>query len=298
VIRQFEGTASELERNVATAKRGVSQAADQMIAEIRVRERDAIISLEKTRVTKLKKINSAIQEAQSLVKQMNQAVEFANNLIETSSSSDIMRNKKTLKQRFEVLRVTEVPKHGETSFVKFSAATREEGLQLGFIETVDIKADANRSRLEGLDQSFQAGVEAEFTLCPKTSEGKTSTQADLKDQVEVVIEPAKDVTNVIVSEKEDGNLQVKFTPIVPGAYSIEMKINGDKLLTCPFTTQVKERELVVVGNLDLKFFQGDTPQGLFGIAFNIERNMVVTDQLGHCVFVFDKEGNCLGKTGG
>ena len=112
VIRQFEETASELERNVATAKRGVSQAADQMIAEIREHEREAITSLETTRVTRLEKINSAIQEAQSLVKQMNQAVEFANNLTQRSSSSDIMRNKKTLKQRFEELRVTEVPNHG------------------------------------------------------------------------------------------------------------------------------------------------------------------------------------------
>ena len=297
-IRQFEETASELERNVATAKRGVSQAADQMIAEIRELEREAIISLETTRVTRLEKINTAIQEARSLVKQMNQVVEFANNLTQRSSSSDIMRNKITLKQRFEELRVIEVPKHGETSFVKFSAASRVEGLKMGYIETVDIKADANQSWLERLEQTFQAGVEAELTLYPKTSEGKTCSLADLKDHVEVLIEPAKDVTNVIVSEKEDGNLQVKFTPIVPGAYSIEVKINGNKLSTCPFTAQVKERELVVVGNVDLKFFQGDELKGMYGIAVSKEGVMVVTDNHGHYVYVFDKEGSCLSKIGG
>ena len=299
VIRQFEETASELERNVAAAKRGVAQAAEQMIAEIREREREAIISLDTTHVTRLEKINSAIQEAQSLVKQMNQAVEFANNLTQRSSSSDVMGNKKTLKQRFKELRVTEVPKHGETAFVKFSAASPAEGLKLGFIETVVIdKADANRSRLEGLDQTLQAGVEAEFTLYPKTSEGKTSNQGDLRDQVEILIEPAKDVTNVIVSEKEDGHLQVKFTPIVPGAYSIEVKINGGKLPACPFNIQVKERELVVVSNLDLKFFQENELQRLYGIAINMEGNIVVTDNIGHFVYVFDKEGNCLRKIGG
>jgi len=299
VIRQFEETASELEKNVATAKRGVSQAAEQMIAEIRERERETIISLEKTRVTRLEKINSSIQEAQSLVKQMKQAVEFANNLTQRSSSSDIMRNKKTLKQRFEELRVTEVTKHGETAFVKFSAASRVEGLKLGFIETVVInEADADQSRFEGLDQTLPAGVEAEFTLYPETSEGKTSNQTDLKDQVEVLIEPAKDVTNVIVSEREDGSLQVKFTPIVPGAYSIEVKINGNKLPACPFNIQVKERELVVVSKLDLKFFQGDELKGIYGIAINMEGNIVVTDNIGHFVYVFDKEGNCLRKIDG
>ncbi|XP_078344819.1 E3 ubiquitin-protein ligase TRIM45-like [Oculina patagonica] len=290
VIRQFEETISELERNAATAKRGVSQAAEQMIAEIREREREAIISLETTRVTRLERINSAMQEAQSLVKQMKQAVEFANNLTQRSSSSDIMRNKETLKQRFEVLRAVEVAKQNETAFVKFTAALVVD-LKLGFIETTKkCKAEANRSTLEGLDQTLQAGVEAEFTLCPKTSEG-----ADLKDQVEVLIEPAEDVTNVMVCEKEDGNLQVKFTPKVPGAFSIEVKINGDKLPTCPFT--VKERKLVVVGELDLKFLQGDVPQWLDGIAVNTEGKIVVTDNEGHCVYVFDDEGNFLRKIG-
>ena len=298
VIKQFEETISKLERNVATAKRGVSQEAEQMIAEIREREREAIESLETTRVTRLEVINSAKQEVESLMKQMNQAAEFAENLVKRSSSTDIMQNKETLKQKFEELRAVEVPKHHQTTFIKFIAASRVEDLKLGFIEVTPRPADANRSILEGLEQSFQAGVEAEFTLCPKTSEGKMSKQADLKDQVEFLIEPAKDVTNVIVTEKEDGNLQLKFTPKVPGAYIIEeVKINGDKLPTCPFPVQVKERELVVVGELNLKLFPGDTLEVLYGIAVNKKGDIALTDTADHCVYVFDKDGNCVRKTG-
>ena len=95
VIRKFEETISLLETNVSTAKREVSQAAEQMIAKIREREREAITSLETTRVTRLEKINSANEKAQSLLKQMYQAVEFAQNLVQRSSSSDIMKNKET-----------------------------------------------------------------------------------------------------------------------------------------------------------------------------------------------------------
>ena len=295
VIQQFKETISELERNVATAKRGVLQAAEQMIAEIREREREAIVSLETTRVTRLERINSAMQDVQSLVKQMKQAVEFANNLAQRSSSTDIMRNKETLKQRFEELRTVEAPKQSETTFVKFTA-TFVADLKLGFIETIP-KANYTRSTLEGLDQSLQAGIEAEFTLCPKRSEGELSNQADLKDQVEVLIEPSKDVTNVMVSKKKDGNLQLKFTPKVPGAYSIEVKINGDKLLSCPFTMQVKKRELVVVGELKLKFLARDVPKELNGIAVNTQGTIVVTDFAGHCAYGFNQGGNCLRKIG-
>ena len=67
---------------------------------IRERERGSIVSLERTRVMRLERINSATQEVQSLLKQMKQAVEFAKDLSERSSSTDIMMNKETLKQRF------------------------------------------------------------------------------------------------------------------------------------------------------------------------------------------------------
>ena len=297
VIKQFEQIIFKLENNIATAKRGVSEAAEQMITEIRGREREAIESLETTRVSRLERINSATQVVESLVKQMNQAAEFAENLVNRSSSMDIMQNRETLKQKFEELRGVEVPKHHQTTFAKFTAASQQD-LKLGFIQVIDDKANATKSTLEGLDQTLQAGVEAELTLCPKTFEGKMSNQADLKDQVEFLIEPANDVTNVIVNDKEDGNLQLKFIPKVPGAYSIKVKINGDKLPTCrPFTVQVKERELVVVGELELKLFPGDAFRGLFGIAVNKKGEIAVTDNNGHCLYVFDKDGSCLRKKG-
>ena len=165
-----------------------------------------------------------------------------------------------------------------------------ESLRLGDVAT---GADASQCTLEGLDQTLQAGVEAELILCPRTPEGEISHQPDLKNQIEVLIEPTKNVTDVNVSEKENGEFKVNFTPKVPGAYSIEVKINGDKLPTFPFTMQVKERDLVVVGELDLKLFQGDELKGPNGIAVNTRGNIAITDIIEDCVYIFDKEGNCL-----
>ena len=297
VIGKFEKTCDDVEIIIAIAKQEVSQAAEHMIAKIRQQEEQLLQSLEVTRRKRLERINSAKKEVESLMKQMNQAAEFAENLVQRSSSTDIMQNKKTLKQKFEELRGVQVPKHHQTTVAKFNAACRVEDVKLGFIETTEYKADASKSTLDGLDQTLQAGVEAELTLSPKSAEGKMSSQADLKDHVEFLIEPANDVRNVIVTEKEDGNLQLKFTPKVPGAYSIEVKINGDTLPTCPFTVQAKERELVVVGELELKLFPGDTFRRLFGIAVNKKGEIAVTDNIGHCLYVFDKDGSFLRKKG-
>ena len=293
VIRKFEETISKLETNVAIAKRGISQSAETMITKIRECEREAIDSVETTRATRLVKINSAKEKAESLLKQMVQAVEFAQNLVQRSSSSHIMQNKETLKHRLQELRDIEMPKHLETSFIKFTAASVE-GLRLGDIATDGL--DVSQCTLEELDQILQAGVAAEFLLCPRTPDGEISNQPDLKTQIEVLIQPTKD--DVIVREAaENGKFKVNFTPRVPGAYKIEVKINDDKLPNCPFTVQVKERELVVVGEFNLKLFEGDKLYSPAGIAVNTTGKIAITDYEGHCVYIFDKESNCLRKIG-
>ena len=289
-IGKLEKTSEDVEMIIAIAKQDVSEAAQHVITKTRQQEKQLLESLEMTRKKRIERINSAKHELESLVKQMNQAVQFAENLVQRSSALDIIQTMTALKQKFEELRGVEVPKHHQTTFAKFNAASQQD-LKLGFIQL------AAKSTVEGLDQTFQAGVEAEFTLCPHTTEGEINNQADLNDQVELLIKSIKDVTNVTVHEKGDGNLTVKFTPKVPGAYSVEVKINGEKLPTCPFTLPVKERELVVVGELDLKFNQGQEFKGPNGIAVNRQGDIAVVDYYGDCVFVFNKEGNCLNQFG-
>ena len=292
---KLEKASEDVEMIIAIAKQEVSEATAHVITKTRQQEKKLLESLEMTRRRRLERVNSAKQELKSLVKQMNQAVELGENLIQ-GSTADIIQNKKKLRQKLEELRGVEVPKHRQATFVKFTAATQH-NFKLGSIQISEKPDIAAKLTLEGLDQTFQAGVEAKFTLCSGTSGGEMGDYADLKDQVELLIKPAKDVTNVTVDEEYDGNVSLKFTPKVPGAYSIVVKINGDKLPTCPMTVQVKERELVVVGGLKLKLSPRDSLEWLYGIAVNTEGQIVATDNFSHCVYLFDKNGNCLTTIG-
>ena len=90
---------------------------------------------------------------------------------------------------------------------------------------------------------------------------------------------------------------MKFIPKVPGAYSIEVKISGDTLANSPFTVVVKERELTVVGELDLNSLEGEQVDILVGIAVNMKGNIAGTDNSKQCVYIFDKNGKFLRKIG-
>ena len=292
-IRQLEETTSVMESNVMKAKREVMEAAEQIITQIRARERELITSIETTRAKRLEQISSAKQNIFSLLKQLNQAVDFADNIVKRSSSTDIMQNKGTLTQRFEELRAIyhEVPKHRDIVHVKFTAASMA-GLKLGSVQMTE-KADMKKSTLQGIDQTLRAGVEADFLLCPKTSSGELCDSES--NQIEFLVEPADDVSMTSVHENDEGTFQLKFTPILPGDYSFEVKINGEKLSVCPVTVQVKECELVVDGELDLTNFSDPELKGPFGIALNAKGTMAVSDYYGLSVYVFDSEGTLFRK---
>lgn len=177
--QQYKEMVSELERNFAAAKREASRTAEELIAKIRELERETLASLERTRGEKLQEINLAVGEAHTLVQQ---AIEIYEGWTRTqsSSSADFTRNEEILKQRIEELCV--IPRH-DTAFIKFTKAISA-NLKLGSIETSEKKSDAMQS---GRDQTLQAGVETVLTLCPKTSDGQLSGQADVKDQVDILI---------------------------------------------------------------------------------------------------------------
>ena len=171
-----------------------------MITKIRKREREAITTLENTRVSRTDTLNSVKTQVQSLVKQINQAIEFADNLVQRSSSSDILQSKKSLEQRFEDLNKTPVPSLPVTSFGKFISTANPENLTLDFMTT-------GEPVVEGLTQDFQAGVEAELIIY-----SKLMSEVQQNIRVDVVVEPAEKVGSLMISEKEDRNLLVKFTP--------------------------------------------------------------------------------------
>ena len=291
VIREFEKTEHELETNISTAKRQVSQATEQMMGKLRQLEREAITALEKTRVSRIEKLHSGKASVVSFEKQLDQAFEFSNNLVERSSSSDIMQNKKNVEERIEDLIKTTMPALPVSSCVEFVSTCEPESLSLGF--TKFSETDVQGSTVEGLDQNFQAGVEAELLICPKTSEGEIRNTQHT-DRVEIHIDPADQVRSLVTSEKEDGNFQAKFVAKVPGTYKIEVKINGQKLAKSPFSILVKARELNIVGKLDI---HGEMLQGPTGIAVNSKGVIAVADHVDHCILVFNETGKFVRKIG-
>ena len=285
-IKTFRQVVVELERKVTAAKREVSQTAEQMIAKIREHEREATQILENTRVSRMKKINSINEQVKSLMKQLDQAVQFAKNLVERSSSSDVMKSKKSLQQRFGDLEKTTVPSLPVCSFVKFFPTNALDNLNVGSVITNE--TDVRLSSVVALTENPQACLEAELLVCPKRK-----SEEEL-EHVRVLIEPTEDVARLRTFKNENDDFHVKFVPKVPGTYNLTVKINGDKLVTSPFRVHVKERQIDVVGELVLK---GEILERPNWIAVNSKGTIAVSDNEKDSILIFDKDGNFLQELG-
>ena len=284
-IFKLEQTELELHTSITNVKHEVSQTAEQIIAKIRESEREIITFLENTRESRLEMLNSAKTQVQSLLKQVNQAVEFAEQLVQKSSSSDIMQSKAKLQHRYNELENAPIPELPANSFMKYFPNLEVEKISVGFIATSEPIIN-----LKGLNQDIQAGVESEFDVNPRIPK-EQAHGVKCKFQCEVLVEPAEKVGSLRTYENEEATL-VKFVPKVPGTLNITVKINGKVLSTN--TVQVKQRLIQVLGELELKIETSKKPRGL---AVNSKGQIAVVDSMKDCVFIIDTEGNCLRKVG-
>ena len=282
LMREFEQTANNLGTNIAKAKREVSQTAEQMIAKIQQREREIITAFENTRVVRMQTLNSLKAQLQSLARKIDRALEFANNLIQRSSSSDIMQIHKDVEHRFKVLNKTPVPALPVISSAKFVKTCVPENLTLGFLTSIEVI-------VKSPNQDFRDGVVADLILFPNVIK-KCQEKIDAK----VAVKPIEKVRGLMTRKKGDGNFLAEFTPKEPGAYNIVVTLNEDHFRKCCFTAQVKEQRVEVVGELDLK---GNRNPYMHGIAVNRNGLLAVANHKSHCIMVFDKDGNYLRKLG-
>ena len=290
VIQQFESAAAELQGNIAAAKQDVCDAAERMIVAIRERQREANDALDRTLTSRNEKLSSAKQQAKSFAKQINQAAEFTNDLVHGGSSTGVLKNKTSLEQRFDELCKSKVPSlPGYATFIEFFPTCVPESVNLGFIAW-------KSATCEGLTQHFQAGLEAELTLRLHTPPGEV-WHTNIRDQVEVFVEPAEEVASLVIREKEDGNFQVKFTPKTPGCYTVDAKLNAVALAGSPFTVQVQERRFSVDLVSELHMSRDGRVKRPRGIAVNRKGEIAVTDYEGHCVAFLDNAGRFIRKLG-
>ena len=143
--------------------------------------------------------------------------------------------------------------------------------------------------------NVQASKEVKLVVTTKNSNGEMCYNPET--QLEVVVEPRGDVTELNTIDKGDGEYHVTFRPYVPGKYSVEVKFGNKNIQNSPQTLDVKPRELVQVAQIQLRKPDGGENVGPSGVAVRRDGELAIVDNNNGRVLMYSKEGEFLREFG-
>ena len=241
--------------------------------------------------SKTEQLNCISNQIQSSIKQIDQAVEFANNLVQSSASSDIMQSKKNLVRRFKDLGETPVPALPVSSFVKFVSTVAPKSLNLGFVATSEI--DAHRSTVQKITENLQAGLEAVFqdpvSVC-MDNEGRVVVTEYYNNRIQVLTKDGKSVFKF-----GDSGSEKLYKPTGCVNHQ-DMFIVSDCWNHCLKVFDSSGTFLYKIGQKGDANGQFSYPWGLLVEKYGNRQNLLVCDRHNGRIQQFTVEGCFTGKT--
>ena len=294
-IQDIDKIIHEIDENVDSAKTEVQQFADLLIANISKHCEASLAQLESVRASKKKVANDIKVNLNEESEQVEDAVKFAQTLLNSRATTELLR-KKEMNKQFENLLNTQRDLNGETrvnTFVKFVPGNEiqligTETKEIGQILDIDPASDSTQLQLlnKALPEIL-AGIKVSgLSVITKSSSGER--QYIPTDKVELNIDPANDVFDIQVTDHRNGSYELSFVPRVPGRYQVEIKVNGHDIAGSPVQMNVIQRNLTRLCTYNMPDGKESKP---FGVAVSKEGEIAVSDWKDDCIVMFDKTGN-------
>ena len=295
-VQEMDKIIREIDENVDSAKAEVQQLADLLIANIFKHCEASLAQLESVRASRKEIANNKKLKFKEDSEQFQDAIKFVQTLVNSRATTELLR-KQEINKHFEDLLNAERDIKEEprvNTFVKFVPG---EEIQFVGTETEQIgqifdnlQSDPIKSQL--LNESLtniQAGTKVSgLSVTTKASSGKR--QYIPSNKVELIIDPANDVSDIQVMNHRNASYELSFVPRVPGRYQVDVKLNGENIAGSPVEMNVIERKLARLCTYNMP---GEIESKPFGVAVSKEGDIAVSDRKNDCIVMFDKTGNFL-----
>ena len=297
-VQEIDKLTNEIDENVDSAKAEVEEFSDLLIANIRQRRDASLAELEKVRDSRRV---VAAQRKITLEKereQINGALEFGKTLINGKATKDLLRES-DIDKHFQHLLNDQRDTINETkleTYVKFLPGTETkffgtETQELGKIVTHRFSDPSKSQLFHDAVKENQASLKVSgLSVVTKSSDGEKLYLPT--DKVELIVEPAKDVSDIQVTDHMNASYELSFVPRVPGRYHVQVKLNNHDIVGSPVEMNVTERKITRLCTYTLQWGGETRP---YGVAVSKEGEIAVSDCENNCIVIFDKNGHFLWK---
>ena len=296
-IAKTERVSAELEANVSAARRELRQTVEKIKRAIDEIEHETVAKLVNIQHERQGRLNEIKGIAEARLKVLSESMEYTKTMRNEGTSAEILQMKDALQQRFQELlqhKRDENRVRISESFIKFHSNTDIKPPKLGHLQTNE-QIQTSLSVLNTAPPNVQASKEVKLVVTTKSPNGEMCYNPET--QLEVVVEPRSDVTELNSIDKMDGEYHVTFRPQVPGSYWVGVKVENKNIQNSPQTLDVKPRELVQVAQIQLRKQDGGENVAPSGVAVNKDGEIAIVDQPNSRVVMYSKEGEFLREFG-
>ena len=296
-IAKTERVSAELEANVSAARRELRETVEKIKRAIDEIEHETVAKLVNIQHERQGRLNEIKGIAEARLKVLSESMEYTKTMRNEGTSAEILQMKDALQQRFQELlqhKRDENRVRISESFIKFHSNTDIKPPKLGHLQTNE-QIQTSLSVLNTAPPNVQASKEVKLVVTTKSPNGEMCYNPET--QLEVVVEPRGDVTELNSIDKMDGEYHVTFRPQVPGSYWVGVKVENKNIQNSPQTLDVKPRELVQVAQIQLRKQDGGENVAPSGVAVNKDGEIAIVDQPNSRVVMYSKEGEFLREFG-
>ena len=280
----------EVVENLASVSKTIQQSMDEMIATLQQRKQQLLAKATKLAEEKLgaldaqeKSLNMSLAEARSLV-------DVVERNLQNASDEELLE----LQQQI-------------VTGVEDGCRKRQQvGLQpaaeanIGTDMTFDLQSlrtvgcigldvvDTSKCTVEGVDTRAEVNKPAELTLHLVDSTGRPcSSPFSIVAEVKSLVDGS--VIVATISPVGGGTYRATFTPHIRGRHSVTVRVNGREIRGNPFSVFVR----LSPSQLKEPVKRIDGVKNPWGIAINKDEEVLVAEEEGGVVSVFDKQGRKL-----
>ena len=297
-LHEINRLSTEINENVDFAKAEVEEYSNLLISNI-IKQRDASLAeLEKVRDSRNVFVAERKINFEKERDQINGALEFGKTLINGKATKDLLRESDIDKHFQDLLNYNRdiMDETKIDTFIKFLPGRETKFLgtqfqQLGKIVT-HRSSDQSKSQLfyDAVEETQASLKVFGLSVVTKSSDGEKLYLPT--DKVELIVEPAKDVSDIQVTDHKNANYELSFVPRVPGRYQMQVKLNNHDLVGSPVEMNVTEKKITRLCTYTLP---GGGEMEPYGVAVSKEGEIAVSDLKDHCIVIFDKTGKFLRK---
>ena len=202
-IANAERVSAELEANMSAARRELRETTEKIKHAIDEIEHETVAKLVNFQYERQERLNEIKGIAEARLKVLSESMEYTNTMRNEGTSAEILQMKDALQQRFQELLESEPDGNrvrDNESFIKFPSNSDIKPPKLGYLQTNVVQPLL--SVLNTAPTNVQASKEVKLVVTTKSPNGGMCYNPET--QLEVVVEPRGDVTELNAIDKGDG----------------------------------------------------------------------------------------------